>query len=76
MVAKACVAQNELGTKTQKPCLTGEVGELGDVGPLVAGRLCLILMLLKAWDRLLQEVCGGLDDLVWSNIVHRVRGLL
>lgn len=67
--------------------LTGEVGEhsfgvhrksLGTPCPLVGGRLCwcLILMLLKAWDWLLQKVHGGLDHLIWSNIVHRVSGLL
>lgn len=46
--------------------------------PLVGGRLCcgLILTLLKAWDRLLQKVHGGLDHLVWSNVVHGVSGLL
>lgn len=33
-------------------------------------------MLLEAWDRLLQKVHGGLDHFIWSDIVHRVSGLL
>lgn len=33
-------------------------------------------MLLKAWNWLLQKVHGSLDHFVWSNIVHRVSGLL
>lgn len=33
-------------------------------------------MLLEAWDWLLQKVHGGLDHFFWSNIVHRVSGLL
>lgn len=83
-VAEACAAQMAVCIDTYKPRFQQVNTELqrtqrlGTLWPLVGGRLCrcLIPVLLEARDRLLQKVHGGLDHLVWPNVVHRVSGLL
>lgn len=79
--AKACAAQNAVCIDMYKPWSDwgdGWTQSCRTPCPLVGGRLrwCLILVFLKAWNRLLQKVHGSLDHFVWSNIVHRVSGLL
>lgn len=74
--AKGQVVQSVLCTQNGETLSDRGAGE--PRGPLVGGRIRshLIFVFLKAWDWLLQKVCGGLDHLVGSNVVHGVSGLL